>query len=125
MTDGVNVKVNGVPELERAIAKVAAAAKDMSAAHELAGNGLAAAIAARTPIRTGLLASSWSVRAAPDRAQIENTVVYAPYVEYGTVRMLGAHMASQTLAEQEQTLAHGYETALADAGRSAGFETRT
>jgi hypothetical protein len=120
MTD-ISIDVKGVSEVQAALERMKAAVSDMTAAHELAGAALAAAIGARTPVRSGLLASSWSVQASPTGATVANTQLYAAPVEYGTIRMVGAHMAERTLAEQETALAAGYESSLADAGRGAGF----
>jgi hypothetical protein len=117
----ITVNVKGTSELESALERLKAAALDMTAAHELAGQALAAAIGARTPIRTGLLASSWSVQAGPTGVAVANTQIYAAPVEYGTVRMVGAHMAERTLAEQETALQAGYESSLTDAAHGAGF----
>lgn len=120
MTD-ISIDVKGEAEVAAALERMKAAVADMTSAHELAGAALAAAIGARTPIRTGLLASSWTVQAGPAGVTVANTQVYAAPVEYGTIRMVGAHMAERTLAEQETALAASYESSLAGAGREAGF----
>ena len=126
MTD-VRLEVHGIPEVTAALEAVKARAQDMTSAHESAGRSLADAIAAATPRRSGLLASSWSVIALPDRVTIANTQLYAAPVEYGVAAraMAGAHMAERTLEASEPAIASGYETALADAGRGAGFTVGT
>jgi hypothetical protein len=118
--------VSGIPEAVAALDAVKAAALDMTGPHDAAGRALAAAIAAATPRRSGLLASSWTVAAGPDRVSVENVQLYAAPVEYGVPAraMMGAHMAERTLTEQTPAIGAGYESALADAGKSAGFEVK-
>jgi len=122
----VSIDVRGIPELKHALDRVKAAASDMTGPHDAAGRSLAAAIAARTPRRSGLLASSWSIAASPDSVTVANTQQYAAPVEYGVVarNMAGAHMAERTLAEQTPAIGQGYEQAIAESAGSAGFEVK-
>ena len=126
MTD-VRLDVHGVPEVRAALAAVKARAQDLTGPSETIGQALAAAIAAATPRRSGLLASSWSVIAGPTGVKVENAQLYAAPVEYGVPAraQIGAYMATRTLEAQTPAIAAGYEAALADAGRDAGFEVKT
>lgn len=56
----------------------------------------------RTPVDTGHLRASWSVEPASGSglnltAYIVNPVEYARYVEYGTYKYAGAHMAETSM----------------------------
>lgn len=55
-----------------------------------------------TPVRTGLLQSSWEAEVADDMITIGNPVYYAEYVEYGTPVMAPRAMLQTTVAEAEQ-----------------------
>jgi hypothetical protein len=55
------------------------------------------AIAAITPVDTGLLESSWETDWGEDESTIYNEVPYSIYVEEGTSRMAGRFMAQRSV----------------------------
>jgi hypothetical protein len=55
--------------------------------------------AEHSPVETGRLAGSWKVEKKAEAAyQVSTDVPYAPYVEYGTRFMRGAHMMGRAVA---------------------------
>ena len=81
------VSVQGVREVNRALRKVGAGTKEMSALHRTIARGVApevsAEFTARTVAPTGRLAASMRPRATARKASVVSTLVYAPIIEYG------------------------------------------
>jgi hypothetical protein len=59
----------------------------------------------RTPVRTGLLASSWESQVSDDGITISNDVDYAAHVEYGTYKMAPRRMLTTTIMEADDIAA--------------------
>lgn len=81
------VKVEGVREVNRALRKVGAGTKEMSALHRRIAQSVAPEVSAefmaRTAAPTGKLAASMRPRASARKASVASTLVYAPIIEYG------------------------------------------
>jgi hypothetical protein len=57
-------------------------------------------VAEKSPRLTGRLAGSWQVSKHSDASyEVTSDVPYAPYVEYGTRTMRGAHMVGRAIAK--------------------------
>ena len=115
------VKVSGGPEVVAGLDAIDRAARDMTEPHRAMLSRLVPAIGARTPRRTGDLASSWTGTVTAATATVSSPLGYALPVEVGTVRMPGAHMVSDTLESDADAIVRGYEDALAAAAARAGF----
>lgn len=55
-----------------------------------------------TPVRTGLLRSSWNVEVNGSQVSISNPVHYARYVNYGTRRMRARNMTGDAIPAAEE-----------------------
>jgi len=115
------VRVTGGPEVVAGLEAVDRAAADMSEPHRAMLGRLVPAIGARTPRRTGELASSWTGTVTATVATVRSPLAYALPVEVGTVHMPGAHMVSDTLESDADAIVRGYEDHLAAAAARAGF----
>lgn len=113
--------VEGTAEVIGGLDAVKRASADMTTAHRGMVSRLIPEVRSRTPRRTGALAVSWSGGASATEATIESPLRYALPVEVGTSRMAGAHMVGDTLTASGDEIVAGYEEALADAGKRAGF----
>jgi hypothetical protein len=121
MTDQLRVTgtaevVGGFEELERAVA-------DMTDTHRRVLGPLIPLVAAATPRRTGALAMSWSLSPSEQAGSIESGLVYAGPIEFGSSSrgIEGAHMVLGTLESNERAIVDGYQEAIADRARAAGF----
>lgn len=57
----------------------------------------------KTPVRSGLLRRSWSVRSVTTKGiDIVNQTPYAGYIEYGTPKIAPVAMLARTIEEAEQ-----------------------
>lgn len=113
-------------EVDRALALVEAAAKDLTAANRAAAEALLPGVKQRTPVRTGALAASWRVEATADAGSIVSDERYAGIVENGDAArgIEGAHMGAETVDASERELGEAYEAALAVAFKRAGFDVK-
>ena len=89
-TPVVQIKVEGLNKLTRALRKAGVAVQDMKTANARVGDVVVHAARPITPFRTGALASS--IRPAQRQSGVivragGGRVTYARYVEYGTSRM--------------------------------------
>ena len=98
----------------------------MTEANRRIVSGLLPGVSARTPRRSGDLASSWSAGAIKSRGRILSGLPYAGPIEWGDAKrgVIGAHMVSDTIEAETPAIVAGYEEELARAGRAAGFEVR-
>jgi hypothetical protein len=121
MTDQLRVTgseavVGGFEEVQRAIA-------DMTETHRRVLGPLIPLVAARTPTRTGALASSWSLSPSATAGSIESGLEYAGPIEFGSESrgIDGSHMVLETLSSNERQILEGYEDAIRDRAKAAGF----
>ena len=121
------VKVDGVREVQRALAKVGAEAADLKAAHRAVAAQLVPGIAQRSPRRTGALASGWQPGATKGRARITNTEIYAGVIEYGWPKrgIEPARMVRDTVASSHREILETYEHELGRLAAATGLEVKT
>lgn len=115
------VELHGEREVNAALRRFGDDAADLSRTYQTIGDQLARDIGARTPIRTGILASSWRVVAGPAGVTVASDVPYAGPVETGVAArgMIGAHMAASALTAAEPAIVAALDGALTDAGKRA------
>ena len=115
---GADQVVGGFEELERYVA-------DMTEPNRRVLGPLVLEVAARTPVRTGALASSWSLTPSDQGGSIESGLEYAGPVEFGVEgRFEGAHMVMGVLESRGDQIVDGYEEAIADRARAIGFRVQ-
>jgi hypothetical protein len=116
VVEGREEVVAGFQELERFIG-------DLTETHRRVLGPLIPEVAARTPIRTGRLASSWRLEASSTAGSIESGLVYAGPIEFGSSSrgIEPERMVRDTLDSNERDILAGYERAIADKARSIGF----
>jgi len=78
-----------------------------------------------TPVDTGHLRASWSVEPPEGNglnltAYVVNPVEYAPYVEYGTYKYAGAHMAERSMTILRPQMSRRLQTAVIQALQQLG-----
>jgi len=112
---GADEVVAGFEDLERFV-------DDMTEPNRRVLGPLVLEVAGRTPIRTGSLASSWSLTPSAQGGSIESGLEYAGPVEFGVEgRFEGAHMVLGVLESRGDQVVDGYEEAIADRARAIGF----
>ena len=121
------VRVDGVREVQKALAKVGAEAADLKSAHLAVSSRLVPGIAQRSPRRTGALASGWQPGATKGRARITNTQRYAGVIEYGWPKrgIEPARMVRDTVAASHREILETYEAELARLAAATGLEVKT
>lgn len=125
MPQGKSLKVEGIPEADRAFNQVKAKAEDMPEVHKAEADMLLPDVLSATRRKTGTLAGGWETRGEAQEAQFINEVVYAGVQEFGwserniepTNAIIHAFEANE---KQTEAL---YADAIGDIGRKAGFDT--
>lgn len=119
------VRVDGIPELEAALARFASDTENLAATHDVIARGLLPGVAARTPFRTGLLASSWRGAGTPNTADITSDVEYAAPVEYGVPArgQAAARMVRDAIAASERDIVATYDRELTRMAKGEGWDT--
>lgn len=84
MSGAVDVQVDGANRLASTLRSASRRLADVSSPARSAAQVIGAAARARTPVRTGLLRASITVRSETDGASVGTSVRYAPYVNFGT-----------------------------------------
>jgi hypothetical protein len=115
--------VEGREEVAAGFDKLRSHLGDMTETHRRVLGPLIAEVAARTPILSGELASSWRLEASKDAGSIESGLVYAGPIEFGSsARGIEPHaMVRDTLSSNESTINEGYAKAITDDARTIGF----
>jgi len=112
------VTVTGVPETQAALnAFGERAANDAEVAGQAAAV-VAAAAGVRAPVRSGLLAGSYAVE---DR-YVVNPIEYAPFVEFGTDRMVAQNVIGGAMEASAEQVGIMYAEWLAAQADAVGLE---
>ena len=119
------VKVRGVAEVQRALRQLEASSEDLKAVHTTVVAGLLPGVSARTPVRSGALAASWTAGATKTRGRVLSSRVYAGPIEYGWPAhgIEPARMVRATIEAEQGEIVHKYEQALEELGNRAGLES--
>jgi hypothetical protein len=113
---GTEEVVRGFDELERFVG-------DLTETHRRVLGPLIPEVRARTPVKSGRLASSWSLEASATAGSIESGLVYAGPIEFGSSSrgIEPVAMVRSTLSSNERAIEEGYEKAILDRARTIGF----
>jgi hypothetical protein len=116
--------VEGREEVAAGFDKLRSHLADMTDTHRSVLGPLIGEVAARTPVLTGELASSWRLEASKDSGSIESGLVYAGPIEFGSssrgIEAVG--MVRSAIASNESRINEGYQKAITDDARAIGFE---
>ena len=93
------IKIEGLPELSRALGGLSGDLRDLSALNAKVGDDLAAEIGRLAPRDTGRLADSWRGSADASKAEASSDLNYAGCQEYGVPshNIEGKHYAERGL----------------------------
>jgi hypothetical protein len=116
-----DIVIKGQADVIGALDAVGRAVDDMTAVNGRVAARLLPDVRGGTPRRTGALAVSWGTGATADVASIGSPLRYAGPVEFGTSRFAGFRMVRDAIDRNEGDIVKGYESAIADAGKRAGF----
>jgi hypothetical protein len=118
--------VEGREEVAAGFGSLQRSLGDMTEIHRVALGPLIPDVRRRTPVRTGRLASSWSLEVSADAGSIESGLVYAGPLEYGS-RARGiepVRMVHGAIASNERAINEAYGKAITDRAQTIGFDTR-
>lgn len=126
VVSGPALKVEGIPEVTRALDKVQHETADLTDVHRNEAEMLLSEVASRTRHDTGTLAASWEASGEPTLAQFINVQVYAGVQEFGwSARNIEPTLAVQgAFAANESETEKLYGDAIAEIGERAGFNVR-
>lgn len=115
--------VTGGPEVVKGFQEIERAIQDLSEVSRQTLGPLIPEVRARSPVRTGLLASSWSLVVDKESGSIESGLRYAGPMEFGVPEreIAPARMVRSTLESNEQRILAGYSEAIATSAARAGF----
>jgi HK97 gp10 family phage protein len=115
------VTVTGIPETKAALAAFGErASNDAEVATQAAGI-VAAAARVSAPVRTGLLAASYTV----EERYVVNPIEYAPFVEFGTDRVAPQAVITNAMEASAEQVAQLYAEWLAQQAGQLGFEAKS
>ena len=116
--------VTGQAEVAAGFAELERSLDDLSEVNRRVLGPLIPEVRARTPIRTGALAMSWSLATDKESGSIESGLRYAGPIEFGVPSrgIEAQRMVRDTIESNERAIVQGYEDAIADRARAAGFE---
>jgi len=117
--------VKGQAEVIGALDEFERSADDLTDTHGRVVARLLPDVRAGTPKRTGALAVSWQTSATKDAGSIGSPLTYAGPIEFGTSRFDGFAMVRDAINRNQGDIVKGYEAALGDAGKRAGFRVTT
>jgi hypothetical protein len=119
------LKVEGVPEVTRALDKVQDAAQDLSEAHKAEAEMLLPDVQSATRHDSGTLASSWQTDSIATEAKFINDVPYAGVQEWGWSEhnIEPTHAITDAFERNAERTEAIYADAFKRAGESAGFDT--
>jgi hypothetical protein len=115
------ITVTGIEETNAALAAFGdRAANDLEIAGQAAAI-VAAAAGAGAPVRTGALAAGYGVV----ERYVNNPVEYAPFVEFGTDRMVPQYVITNAMEASTEQVAAMYAEWLANQAQQVGFESKS
>ena len=124
MSPTTGFPVEGREEVAAGFDRLRSELGDMTEMHRQVLGPLIGEVAARTPILSGALASSWRLEPSKGAGSIESGLVYAGPIEFGSSsRGIEPHrMVRDTISSNESTINEGYAKAITDRASSIGFE---
>lgn len=107
-----SVKVDGIPELKRALRRTKEGARDLSRAHKRIAARFVDAVAGRTRRRSGRLAGAWRPKGTARAASIVNRLPYAGVQEFGwpSRRIPATEAVAGVIVAQRDEIIAAYET---------------
>ena len=116
--------VEGREEVAAGFEELRGELRDLSAVHREVLAPLIPEVAARTPVRTGELRSSWSLVVDRDSGSIESGLQYAGPLEFGVPSrgIEAVAMVRSAIRSNESELNAGYSKAITDRAKAIGFE---
>ena len=115
------IKIEGLPELSRALDGLSGDLRDLSALNGKVGDDLAAEIGRLAPRDTGRLAESFSGSGDASKAEASSELVYAPVQEYGNPahNIEGQHYAERALTTAQPKIESDYSQGVENLCRKA------
>lgn len=96
-------------EIRHALDKAADELEDMTDAHKHVASLIERRARLNAPVRTGKLRASIGSVSSSDGAAVTSSLVYAPYVEYGSIHVSARHYAGNAIDQSQGEIVKEYE----------------